>query len=164
MPRISHLVAMSANRVIGRENGIPWRLPRDVHMFKTLTMGHTMIMGRRTWDSLPRKPLPGRRTIIVTRDETYRAPGAEVVTNVDDAYALCAGEDEVFVIGGAQIFKETFNSTDRIYLSEIHQAIDGDVFYPVFDPADWTVTEKISYQADGPQKLDWDFVIYDRIR
>ena len=140
---VSFVVAIADNGVIGRDNGLPWRLSGDMAFFKRVTMGKPVIMGRKTWESLPKKPLPGRPNIVVTRDTAYGAEGAEVVTSAEDALkrgiALAAelGADEVMVIGGAQLYAETFDHATRLYITEVHAAPDGDVSFPAFDASQW---------------------------
>ena len=131
------VVARAENGVIGKDGGLPWHLPGDLKRFKALTMGTPMIMGRRTFESLP-KLLPGRRHIVVTRDRNWAAEGAEVAHHVEDALAL-AGEGQVSVIGGAEIFRLFADRADRIELTEVHGAVEGDTFLPAFGP-EWRKT------------------------
>ncbi|MBL8905710.1 MAG: dihydrofolate reductase [Rhizobiales bacterium] len=130
---------MSRNRVIGANGGLPWRMPSDLKRFKALTMGKPVIMGRKTWESLPRKPLPGRHNIIVTRQADYDAPGATRAGTVKEALAAAAllAPEEIAVIGGAEIFSELLPFAGRIYLSEIDLEAKGDRYFPELDPATW---------------------------
>ncbi len=132
---VTLVAAVARGGVIGREGGIPWRLPEDVAHFKSLTTGHAVVMGRRTWDSLPDRfrPLPGRRNVVVTRNEEWRADGAERAGSVDDALALLADEEHVFVIGGAEIYAAALPHADELVLTEIDVAADGDTFFPEWD-------------------------------
>lgn len=132
---ISLIWAQSANGAIGADGGLPWRVPEDMKRFRDLTMGGTVVMGRATWESLPARfrPLPGRRNVVVTRDSTYDAPGAEVVTSLDEAMTI---DDDIWVGGGGQIYVAALGRADRICLTEIDADIDGDTFAPEIG-ADW---------------------------
>lgn len=132
--RVSLIVAVAANGVIGRAGGLPWRLSADLRRFKALTMGHHLVMGRRTWESIGR-PLPGRTTIVVTRREDLPVVGALVARSPDDALRLAAGDDEVFVVGGAELYRALLDRADRIYLTRVHAEPEGDTHFP---PVDWT--------------------------
>lgn len=125
------IAAMAANRVIGRGNTIPWHIPGEQARFKEITMGHPLIMGRRTWQSIGR-PLPGRRNLVVTRNRNFQAPGAEVVHSLDQGLAACRGAARVFVIGGAQLYSLALDRADTLILSVLEQAVEGDVFFPEF--------------------------------
>lgn len=136
---ISFVVAVARNGVIGKDGGLPWRLPSDLRRFRAITMGKPVVMGRRTWESLPRKPLPGRRNIVVTRQQGYEAEGAEVAGSVEEAVALAAQSDveEIAVIGGAEIFAQLMPRAGRIYLTEVDLAPEGDTFFTGFEPESW---------------------------
>lgn len=134
---ISYVVAVSRNGVIGREGGLPWHISSDLKRFKEITMGKPVVMGRKTWDSLPRKPLPGRRNIVITRQPGFTADGAEVVATPEQALALCAGEPEVAVIGGGEIYRLFWPMVDRIYLTEVDLEVDGDTHFPDLAPGQW---------------------------
>lgn len=138
-PPIAFYVAVSRNGVIGDQGGLPWRLPSDLKRFKAMTIGKPLIMGRKTWDSLPRKPLPGRPNIVVTRKQGFAAPGAEVVSSVDEALVAAKrhGGAEIAVIGGAEIFSQLMNRADRLYLTEVDLEPEGDTFFTGFDPQQW---------------------------
>ena len=127
-------------------------------------MGKPCIMGRKTWESLPKRPLPGRTNIVVTRDRSYRADGAVIVASVDEAIAAAAREqsDEIIVIGGAQIYGETLARTDRIYLTRVHAAVEGDAFFPVIDAAQWRSTQRMPLQVSS-SGLSFDVVQVDRV-
>lgn len=136
---ISLILARADNGVIGDRGGLPWRLPDDLRRFKALTLGKPCIMGRKTWQSLPRKPLPGRTNIVVTRDRTFAAEGAVVVHSFADAIARAEFEkpSEIMVIGGAEIFAAALARAERIHLTEIHASPAGDTRLAAFDPAQW---------------------------
>jgi dihydrofolate reductase len=149
-PRISLIVAMARNRVIGADNKLPWHLPSDLKRFKALTMGHHIIMGRKTFESIGGL-LPGRTTVIVTRNPGYRFEGALVANSLEKAVALSGSDDEIFVIGGEQIFREALNIADRILLTEIHRDFEGDVHFPQLPAAKWAETsrEELNDEASG---------------
>ena len=150
---ITVLAAVGANLVIGRDGDMPWHLPEDLAHFKATTMGHTMVMGRKTYDSIGRA-LPGRRTIVITRQKGWHAAGVEVAHSLPDAFAL-AGPTEVFVIGGGQVYEEAMPFADQMMLTEIAQSPEGDAFFPRFDADHWHETTRESH--DG-----FAFVIYVR--
>jgi dihydrofolate reductase len=138
--RRSLVVAMSKNRVIGRNNQLPWRLPADLAFFKRVTMGHPVIMGRRTYESIG-KPLPGRLNIVVSGNPRFEAPGCTVVGSMEEAYRAAGDADEVAIIGGSSIFAESLPRADRIYLTEIDADVEGDVRFPPFDRSEWSESE-----------------------
>jgi len=154
---ITLVVAAARNGVIGKDGAIPWRLPEDLKRFKALTLSHAVVMGRKTWDSLPQKnrPLPGRRNIVVTRDADWRAEGAERATL---EAALEAAED-VFVIGGAEIYRAALPLADRIELTEVHRDFDGDAVF-VFDRSQWRETAREDRVT--PEGLAYSFVTLDK--
>ncbi len=160
---ISAIVAMANNNVIGKSNDLPWYLPADLARFKELTMGSTVIMGRKTFDSILdriHKPLPGRKNIVISRNPDYKLDGAVVVDTIEDALKL-ADSDEVFILGGEQIFKLTLPLIDRIHLTEVKADIDGDAFFPdVIDNFEETARE--SHQEDEKNQYNYDFVTLDR--
>ncbi len=149
---------MAENRTIGRDGGMPWHLPGDLKHFKTVTMGHPVIMGRKTWESIGR-PLPGRRNIVVTRNPAFRADGAEAVPDLANALELCrsAGAEAGMVIGGGEIYAQAMPLSDRIELTEIHAVIDGDTVFPAIDPAIWLETRR-ERQPAAPDGTEFSFV------
>lgn len=161
--RLSIIVAMSENRVIGRDNQLPWHLPADLKRFKQLTTGHAVIMGRKTFDSIG-KPLPNRRNIIVTRDRDFRAGGIDIAHSLDEAIALARHEEEVFIAGGAEIFREAASGADRIYLTLVHANVEGDVFFPDIDWNEWTLVEDERHEADEAHAYAMSFRRYERVR
>ena len=163
MPRVSFLVAMARNRVIGRDNRIPWHLPEDLKRFKALTMGHHIVMGRRTWDSINRL-LPGRTTVIVTRNRGFEVPGAKTARSVEEALRACGEDPEIFVIGGEQIFAAALPYAQRLYLSTIDAEIEGDTYMPPIDMREWQLTHEEIFAGDGAQRLPWRFQIFDRVQ
>jgi dihydrofolate reductase len=159
--RISLIAAVARNGVIGRDGRIPWHIPGDLPRFKRITMGHPVIMGRRTWQSLGR-PLPGRRNIVVSRTPGYKAEGAEVFRSLDEAFAACAGAAEVFVIGGTEVYREALARADRLLLTEIDADIEGDATFPAFDRAAWRETAREPHAAGTGTLFPYAYVTYER--
>ncbi len=160
-PKISILVAMARNRTIGVNNTLPWRCPDDLKHFKALTMGHHMIMGRKTFDSIG-KPLPGRTTVVVTRDRNLKVEGCVVVNSLQDAITACQGDNEVFIVGGADIYAQSLQLADTLYITEIQQEVEGDAHFPEFDRSAWQETAREVRSQETPQRLDYHFVAYRR--
>lgn len=158
LPRLSLIVAYARNRTIGRDNQLPWRLPPDLAHFKRTTLGHPIIMGRRTWESLPRA-LPGRLNIVISRNPAYEAPGATVVGSLEHALAAVGEADEVFVIGGEQLYRLALPLARRVVATELGVDVAGDAVFPKLPPG-WVETERLSQPAhDG---LPYAFVTYLR--
>lgn len=158
-PRIYLVAAVASNGVIGVEGRLPWQLPEDLQHFKRITLGHPIVMGRRTWESLGR-PLPGRENIVVTATPGYEAAGAAVASSLEAALALCAGEPVAFVIGGHRLFVESLPLASGLVLTEIHRDYPGDTWFPDFDRARWRQTQREAHtSADGTR---FDFVLYER--
>ncbi|MGH8687536.1 MAG: dihydrofolate reductase [Burkholderiales bacterium] len=157
--RVYLVAAVSANGVIGANGKLPWQLPEDLRHFKSLTLGHPVIMGRRTWESLA-QPLPGRENVVVTRTPGYEAPGAHVAASLEGALALCAGEPVAFVIGGSELYAAALPIADGLVLTEIHRAFEGDVRFPEFDRSRWRETQRRPQAGAGG--LAFDFVLYER--
>lgn len=145
--RISLVVAMARNGVIGRDNALPWRLPADLAHFKRVTMGHPIVMGRRTYESIGR-PLPGRKNIVVSRNDGFSAPGCTVVDSLDAAWKAAAGAEEACVIGGTSLFEESLPVADVIHLTEVEADVEGDTWFPQFDRGEWRETEVARQPAD----------------
>jgi dihydrofolate reductase len=160
-PRISLIVAMAKNRVIGANQSIPWHLPGELKMFKAITMGHHMIMGRNTWESINRL-LPGRTTVVVTRQRDYRVEGAIVAPTLDAALAACGNDSEIFVIGGAQLYEAALPRADRIYLTEIDAVVAGDTYMPEFDLREWRAHSVTDYPADEKNPYRYTLTVLDR--
>jgi dihydrofolate reductase len=162
-PRITVIAAVAANGVIGRDNRLLWRLPADLKHFKALTMGHPMIMGRKTWESLPGL-LPGRPHIVVSRNPDYRAEGATVCPSLAAAIAAAGAADEVFVIGGAELYAQALAVADRLELTEIAAGFDGDARFPDWDRAAWRTRWRKVAATTGrtDDGLAYSFVTYDR--
>lgn len=160
-PRLTLLVARARNGVIGSQGGLPWRLPEDLAFFKRTTMGHPIVMGRKTWESIGR-PLPGRRSIVVTRDPAYVADGAEVVHSLDEALERSIGTSEVFVIGGAQLYDAALPRADRLLLTEIDADFLGDTFLPPPQRSEWQEMSRAHHPPAGDRAFAFDFVDYRR--
>ena len=160
-PRITLIAAVARNRVIGQDNAMPWRLPQDLKRFKSLTLGHPVIMGRKTWDSLGR-PLPGRKNIVISRSASLTAPGGERADSLQSAVSAAAasGTDEIFVIGGAEIYRQALPFADRLQLTEIDRDFAGDVYFPPLDLAEWRETARESQRAE--EDFNYAFVTYER--
>lgn len=163
---ISIIVAIGKNNVIGKDNALIWHLPADMKFFKEKTTGHCIITGRKNYESIPEKfrPLPNRTNIVITRQYNYKAPGAIIVGSLEDALkkAKETDDNEIFIIGGAQIFEQSLHLTDTIYLTEIHQEFEGDVFFPPLNPNEWTEIERKKGIVDEKNKFEHDFVTFIR--
>jgi dihydrofolate reductase len=159
--RLSLVVAVARNGVIGRDNQLPWRLPDDLAYFKRVTMGHPVVMGRRTWQSIG-KPLPGRTNIVVTHDPGFRAPGCVVAHSLAEAWRAAEGADEACVIGGTSLFAETLPLADVIHLTEVEADVEGDTYFPGFDRSAWTETEVERHAADARHAYPFRIVRLER--
>lgn len=157
----SLIVARSRNGAIGKDGGLPWRLPADLAHFKRTTLGHPVIMGRRTWESIGRA-LPGRRNLVVSRRPGFVAEGAEVVPSLTEAWRAVAGADEAFIIGGAQLYAEALPDADRIYLTEVIGEAEGDTFFPALPTQDWRETVLGEQPADERNAFALRFVLMER--
>ena len=161
--RISIIVAAAENNVIGGNNRLLWRLPNDMKWFKAITTGHTVIMGRKTYDSMGRA-LPNRRNIIISRDTTLRIEGVEVANSLEDALRRAADEDEVFIIGGGEIYKQAWDKADKLYLTRVHTEQEGDTYIPEILPAEWIEERRESHPADEKHLCAYSFIVYKRHR
>ena len=157
----SLVVARARNGVIGRDNQLPWRLPADLAYFKKVTMGHPIIMGRRTWESIGR-PLPGRLNIVVSRNRAYDAPGATVVGSLAEAWRAAGDAAEACVIGGTSLFEEALPVADRIHLTEVEADVEGDTWFPPFDRADFTEREVARHPRDERHEHPFRIVVLER--
>ena len=165
MTQLTLIAAVARNGVIGIDNRLPWHLPADLRHFKALTSGHAVIMGRKTWESLPAKfrPLPGRRNIVVTRDAGYRAEGAVVALSLSAALAAAGegeGDGEAFLIGGAELYATALPLADRLQLTEIDASFEGDTWFPAIDPGLWHEVARQAHRGD--EGFDYAFVTYER--
>lgn len=160
-PLISLVAAMAENGTIGRDNGLPWRLADDLKRFKALTMGKLLLMGRKTYESIGR-PLPGRTSLVLTRDREWRAEGVVVVRSLGQALGIARDAEELMAIGGAEIYRLLMPFARRIYLTLVHAEIPGDTFFPDFDPTQWADVECHSYPADERNAYPFTFVTLER--
>lgn len=160
---ISFIWAMDKHRVIGKNNQLPWHLPEDLKFFKRVTMGHPIIMGRKTFESIGR-PLPGRKNIIVTRNREYTNENCEVMYDVESLLAFCRqnSDEEYFVIGGAEIFQQLFPYVDRLYITKIDEAFEGDTYFPAIDLDDWQLSSQEKGIKDEKNPYDYEFLIYEK--
>ena len=158
-PRVYLVAAVAANGIIGANGRLPWHIPEELKHFKKLTLGHPVIMGRRTWESL-KSPLPQRENIVVTRQAGYEAPGAAVANSLDAALAMCIGEPVAFVIGGTQLFAEALPQAAGMVLTEIKRDYQGDTWFPAWDRAQWRESQREAHAA--PDGTPFDFVLYEK--
>lgn len=162
-------VAIAENGVIGKDNGMPWRLSGDLQYLKRMTMGKPIVMGRKTWESFPRRPLPGRPNLIVTRNADYDAPGGEVFTSVEAALARAKdhcgelGVDEIMILGGAEIYAATLPMADRIYLTRVHASPEGDTSFPDFDPAEWKEVRNVRQPKGEGDSDEYSLIVLERV-
>ncbi|MBI4291792.1 MAG: dihydrofolate reductase [Betaproteobacteria bacterium] len=165
LPRIAIIAALDRNRVIGRSGELPWRIAEDLKRFKNLTVGHPVIMGRRTYESIVAisgKPLPGRDNIIITGTADYSAPGCRVVHSFQDALAAAKQAGDAFVIGGAEIYAISLPYARRLWLTEIDAEFEGDAFFPEFDRKAWRELSRETHHVPGAAGFRYDFVLYER--
>jgi dihydrofolate reductase len=165
--RVSMIWAMAENNVIGRDNKLPWHLPNDLKYFKQLTTGKPVIMGRKTYDSIGR-PLPNRTNIIITRDANFSAEGVKVVNSLDEAIelaeAICLvnAQEEVIVMGGAEIYKLCLPRADRLYVTLVHADVEGDAYFPEIDLSHYQEVKREFFEKDGPNPYDYSFCVFER--
>jgi dihydrofolate reductase len=160
-PRVSLIVAMARNRVIGVNNALPWHLPADLKHFKALTMGHHIVMGRKTYESIG-KPLPGRTSMVVTRNANYAPPGVVVANSLAEAISACGDDEEIFVIGGAELYRLAIDIADRIYLTEIDADFPGDAHFTELDRMLWQEARRDSHAPDEKNRYPYHFVVLDK--
>ena len=165
---ISLIAALTQNKVIGKNNDLPWHLPDDMKYFMKTTSGHYVIMGRKNYESIPEKfrPLPNRTNIVVTRQRNYKAEKCKVVHSLEEGIQLAhdANQEELFIIGGAEIYSQGFLKADKLYLTEIQGSLEGDTYFPEFDKQNWKETSRIHHPADERHAFAFDFVIYEKIQ
>jgi dihydrofolate reductase len=162
---ISAIVATAKNNVIGKDNQIPWYLPADLKYFKKTTLNHHVIMGRKSFQSIGR-PLPKRTNIVITRNAFFTATGVQVVHSIDEALhkALLQGEQEAFIIGGAEIYRQSMPYWDRVYLTRVDLEVEGDTYFPELDPEEWTCVSSEPQEPDEKNKFPYTFEVYERIK
>jgi dihydrofolate reductase len=165
-PVVALIVAVAENGVIGRDGALPWRIPEDMKWFKARTMGKPCVMGRKTWESFPKRPLPGRTNIVITRDTGYPAEGAVVVASLQAALDVAAGEgpDEIMVLGGAEIYVQSLPLAGRIYLTSVHGEVAGDTYFPALDRDAWNETIVDVHPSSAERPIGYSFIILDKKR
>ena len=167
--KLSMIVATAQNRVIGRDNALPWYLPNDLKYFKQTTLGKPVIMGRKTYESIG-KPLPGRTNIVITRQTDYLPEGVKVVHSVAEArdlaesVCLIDGQEEAMIMGGAEIYTLALPDADRLHLTEVPADVDGDAYFPEYDKTEWQEISREDFNAEGPNPYNYSFVVYDKKR
>ena len=164
--RISIYAAVALNGAIGRDGGLPWRLSTDLRRFKAATLGKPLIMGRKTWESFPRRPLPGRLNIVVTRQENYAAEGAETASSLDEALSLAAGRsaggDEVCIIGGGEIYRQAMAIADSLKLTRVLAEVDADTYFPQIDPHEWRLVDEQDFPRGEKDTHATRYAVYER--
>ena len=163
MSEIVLIAALAKNRVIGIDNKLPWRLPDDLQHFKQLTLGHSIVMGRKTWESLP-GVLPDRRHIVITRDSNYPSANAEIVHSIEEAISLVPEQEPVFIVGGANLYQQLLDRADRMELTLVDAEPQGDAFFPQWDTQQWQEGSREHHEADGRHQFAFDFVTFKRIK
>lgn len=161
---LSIIVAIDNNNGIGKDNSMPWHLSDDLKRFKTITMGHTVIMGRNTWLSLPFKPLKGRRNIVISTNMP-ETEGCEIARSINEAIALIKNEEQAFIMGGARIYKQTINHADELIVTHIHKTFEGiDTHFPTIDPNQWEIKEQSEILFDENSQLEYQYITYQRMK
>ena len=160
--KLSIIVAVAENNVIGKENQLIWHLPADLKRLKTLTMGHYLIMGRKTFESLGR-PLPGRPHIVISRNSDLKLEGVTVTSSLDHAIELASSDSEAFIFGGAEIYRQAMERVSTIYLTRVHSHFEGDAFFPEMDRLKWILVEKEDFEPDEKNKYSYSFEKYERV-
>lgn len=158
---LSIIVAASENNVIGRENGLIWHLSADLKHFKKLTTGHTVLMGRKTFESIG-KALPNRRNIVISRNPSFSAEGCERAGNIEEALVKAGGGEEVFVIGGGTLYRALWERADRLYLTRVHTQVEGDTSIPAVNPEEWQEINREDFEADDKNEFSYSFLQYER--
>ncbi len=159
--KISIIVAQSQNRVIGKDNKLPWHLPADLKHFKSVTMGKPIVMGRKTFESIGR-PLPGRLNVVISRQTDLYIPGCDVFNSIDQALEALQSESEIMVVGGANLYKQLLDKSDCIYRTVVETEVEGDVFFPEIDSAKWVLQAEECFESDENNKYGYCFQVWDR--
>ena len=168
--RLAMVVAMSENGVIGKDGGLPWHLRSDLKKFKDITTAKPIIMGSNTWDSLPKKPLPGRLNLVLSRDLIFEAPGGVICSTLFEAldiareHAVDEDAEEICIIGGANVFDQVMTKADRLYVTVVRAEVEGDTYFPAIDPAQWALTSQEDFAKAEGDDFDFSLKIFDRIR
>ena len=161
---ISIIVAVAENNAIGKNNELLWHISGDMKRFKALTTGHPVVMGKRTWASLPKRPLPDRTNIVITDDPADHFEGCIMAWSIEEALSKCNPDDETFIIGGASVYRQILPVTDRLYLTKVNKAFEGDVFFPEINYGDWMLKLKEDFPPDDKNDFSYTYMIYDRKR
>jgi dihydrofolate reductase len=159
---ISIIVAIAENLAIGKNNDLLWHIPDDLKRFKQITRGHAVVMGKRTFESLPRRPLPDRRNIVITDVAGELIPGCEMAYSINDAMALCNPDEESFIIGGASVYRQFLPLAGRLYLTRVHQSFEGDVFFPEMDESQWKLISAEHHPDDPANPFSYTYEVYER--
>ncbi len=159
--KLSIIVAMDRNRVIGKGDALPWHISSDLKNFKKITMGKPIVMGRKTHESIGR-PLPGRDNIILTRDKNYQVEGCTVLHSMEEIFEHCKDVKEVMITGGSEIYKLSLEQATNLYLTEVHTEIEGDTYFPEFDRDEWEEVSREDFEADEKNEFDYSFVLLER--
>ena len=162
MNNISIIAAIGKNNELGKDNKLLWHISEDLKRFKNITSGHSVIMGRKTFNSIKNKALPNRRNIVITSDTSFTAPNIEIVHSIDEAMKLTKSEKEVFILGGATIYKQFIPYTFRMYLTIVHKAYEADIFFPEFDISQWQELERTDIKDDESVGVDYSFLTFER--
>ena len=159
---ISIIVAVSEDWGIGKDNELLWHISEDLKRFKSLTFGNTIIMGKRTWESLPRRPLPGRKNIVLTDKEDEIIENSVTAYSIEDALGKCEKNEEIFIIGGGSIYKQFMPLADRLYITHVHKKAPADIYFPEIDLKIWEITEKEEFKTEGENSIPYTYTIYER--
>lgn len=162
MKPISIIVAIADNYAIGKDNQLLWHLPEDLKRFKRITEGHNIVMGKKTFYSLPKRPLPGRNSIVITDIPGEQIDGCQMAYSIEDSINLCDAENENFVIGGGSVYRQFFTIAQKMYITWVHEKFEADTFFPEIDLNTWEVIEKESHKTDEKNKYDYTFITYQR--
>ncbi|HDY86024.1 hypothetical protein LCGC14_0815270 [marine sediment metagenome] len=161
--KLAIIVATDEQGLIGKDNDLPWKLSADLQYFRRVTMGKPLIMGRNTHESIGRA-LPGRKNIIVTKNQSYQAEGCTVVNSIDAALLACENVDEVMVMGGASLYQQLLPTADKLYLTHVHASLEGDTYFPDWNENEWSEIIREDHLADEKNEFDYSFVVYDKIK
>ena len=157
---LSIIVAIASNHAIGKDNQLLWHISEDLKRFKRITRGHAVIMGKKTWESLPKVPLPERKNIVITDNPEDNFPGCTTVFSIDEAIRACAGDDEAFVIGGGSIYKQFMPIADKMYITRVNKEFDADTFFPEIDNEQWVLAEQTDVNDDNQNDFNYSFLTY----
>jgi dihydrofolate reductase len=159
---ISIIVAVSEDWGIGKDNELLWHISEDLKRFKKLTFGNTVIMGKKTWESLPRRPLPGRKNIVLTDDPNEIIDGSVTAYSIDDALSKCGKDEEIFIIGGGSVYRQFMAIANRLYITHVHKKAPADIYFPEIDLSKWKIIEKEEFKTEGINSLHYTYIIYER--